>query len=350
VTGRIIDAHITGATVWDAPEKVWSELPMEKSSEASVLDARQTVADIIHGKDERMLVVAGPCSIHEERPVLEYAHRLAELAHEFRGKAFFVMRACFEKPRSISRAIDWPGLIMDPELRLDGTHDFNAGIRKARTIAHRLADTGMPLAMEILDPDTVQYIGDYASFVWTGARTVLTPNNRRVGSGLSMPAGFKNEPDGTFAGMLDAVESASHPNSFYGIDATTGRKATFKGDGNPDAFPILRGGRSGPNHDSVSMNTLFAEIEKRNLNRFALIDASHGNSKKDPTQQTTGFGRAVQYRRHAHLNVGVMIESYLREGAQKPHEAPRVPGRSVTDACMSWEATEALVREQLNLL
>ncbi len=348
-TQKVTNLLITGMALCDPPSLIKAELPVSQWAQEQILANRIRLKRIIAGEEKSFLLVAGPCSIHEPGLVQEFGGKLAKLTSRgLHPDLFLLMRACFEKPRSVSRPRDWPGLIMDPHLALDGTHDFNTGIRRARKIALGLVNAGIPLATEILDPDLLQYFDDVLTMFWVGARTVQVPELRRVASGASMPVGFKNPTDGKIGSAIDAVESASHPNFFSGIDAETGRKATFDSAGNPSAFVILRGSDSGPNYDDQTVRETLGVLSRRGLSPFVLTDCSHGNSGKDPERQPEVFAAVVaQYR--AGLRVGAMLESYLEEGRQEvlgPEGQRNVlrPGVSITDACTSWKTLQGLVK------
>lgn len=346
----IVDTHITGHVLWDSPAEIKGELPLDSKIEGMVYESRSSLMRIMRGTVKLFPIIAGPCSIHEEESALDFAERFNRTTRIYRPEVLSMMRTCFEKPRTKTLPNVWAGGIMDPDLKLDGSHDFNVGIRNARRLLREIIKSGMPVAMEIMDPNVLPYLDDLLTYIWTGARNVLVPANRRMASGVSMPVGFKNGLDGNIGSALDAIESATHPNYFAGIHAETGRMATFDGKGNPNAFLILRGGEHGPNIDAASINHTVAELEKRRLNQFFLIDASHGNSRKDPDKQVIGFDVAIQFYRHMKLQVGVMVEAYIEGGNQPANKQPLTPGLSITDACMSWPKFEELLKRNLPLL
>ncbi len=237
-------------------------------------------------------------------------------------------------------------------MKLNGTHDFNRGIRRARRAAIGLLEQGLPLATEVLDPDMLQYFDDILTMCWVGARTVQVPALRCLASGASMPVGFKNPTDGKKIVAVDAVESASHPNFFSGPDPETGRKAFFDSAGNPDAFVILRGDDTGPNYDETMVRDTLSLLANRTLLPYVLTDCSHGNSRKDPAKQPAVFAEVLRQHR-AGLRVGAMLESYLVAGRQEVvkdgERTPLVPGQSITDACTDWETLRDLVCDAFSL-
>jgi 3-deoxy-7-phosphoheptulonate synthase len=307
-----------------------------------VLESRAQIRDILHGRDRhRLLVVVGPCSIHDPAVAIDYAHRLATVAGQIREDVLVVMRTYFEKPRT---SVGWKGLINDP--RLDGSCDVPAGLVLARSILLDIARLGLPCATELLDPITPQYIGDLLSWVAIGARTTESQTHREMASGLSMPVGFKNGTDGGLDAAINAMISASHPHSFLGITAD-GVTAVVRTSGNPDRHLVLRGGAGAPNYEPAAIERAARLVAPLNGERAILVDCSHDNSRKDPTRQAEVF-RAVleQFRCGRKAIMGMMLESNLRAGSQKWVSGEKLAyGVSITDGCIGWEETESLLRE-----
>jgi 3-deoxy-7-phosphoheptulonate synthase len=304
--------------------------------------ARTAVRDAIHGGDRRRLVViAGPCSIHDPDAALEYGERLLAAAEPLRAELVVLMRTYFEKPRT---TVGWKGLINDPHL--DGSCDVAAGLALARQLLLRLSERGLGCASELLDPFTPQFVADLLSWASIGARTTESQTHRELASGLSMPVGFKNGTDGGLEVAHHAMIAARHPHSFLGIDAD-GRSAVVSTRGNPDRHLVLRGGAAGPNCDAAGIARALALVSDQELARPVMVDCSHGNSGKDPRRQA-GACRAVldQVRCGQKAILGLMLESNLDAGSQ-----PWSPGRalrrgvSITDACIGWSETEDLLGE-----
>lgn len=323
------------------PGEIRKEFPMDAATKESVLRYRAVVQDILAGRDKRLMLVTGPCSIHDEKAALEYAERLRRLSDEVGDRVFLVMRAMFAKPRT---TVGWKGLVYDPDM--DGGHDIGKGIRLSRRISLALAAIGLPIATEILDPFTIEFASDIMATGTLGARTVQSQPHREVGSGLSFPVGAKNTTEGNVRDAVDAVEAMNHPHHFFGIDAD-GRVSYVRSKGNPWAYVILRGGSSGPNYDAATVANTVSMLEERKLLPSVVIDASHGNSRKDYRLQPDVIRSVVEQRMAGNGHViGAMLESNLFEGNQKvgPLHSLRY-GVSVTDACLGWEDTRDLVLE-----
>lgn len=337
------DRHVASVTALPAPAELLAEMPLEPADAAQVAAHREQIRDVLEGRDDRLLVVVGPCSIHDPEAGLDYARRLAALKAELQDDLLLVMRTYFEKPRT---TVGWKGLINDPHL--DGSHDIAAGLRTARAFLRDVTALGLPCATEFLAPTSPQYIADLISWGAIGARTTESQIHRQLASGLSMPIGFKNGTDGGIQVALDAIGAASAPQSFLGIDAD-GRAALVSTTGNPDLSLILRGGADGPNcgpeHVRLAADRLAAEGRTPRL----VVDASHGNSGKDHLRQAeVAVELADQVATDGAALAGIMLESNLLAGAQKLDvaEGPTglVRGRSVTDACMGWDATVDVLR------
>jgi 3-deoxy-7-phosphoheptulonate synthase len=293
-----------------------------------VVSGRAEVVDVLGGGDDRLMVVVGPCSVHDVEAALDYADRLAGEAERHAGDLLVVMRVYFEKPRT---SIGWKGLINDPHL--DGSGDVNAGLRLSRDLLLKILDRGLPIGCEFLDPITPQYISDAVAWGAIGARTTESQIHRQLGSGLSMPIGFKNRTDGNVQVAVDAVRAAAAPHAFAGID-DSGIPAIHHTTGNPDGHVILRGGKGAPNHDEAGVEGALAKLRGESLPERVVIDASHDNSGKDPARQQLAAGDvADQVAAGNRAIVGVMLESFLVEGNQRlDADGPLVYGKSITDA------------------
>jgi 3-deoxy-7-phosphoheptulonate synthase len=322
-----------------SPALLRHELPVDESVAGTVTRARADVVDILDGRDDRLLVVVGPCSIHDPAAALDYAHRLATHAERVSGELRIVMRTYFEKPRS---TVGWKGLINDPGL--DGTFDVNTGLRTARRLLLEVSALGLPVGCEFLDPITPQYIADVVSWGSIGARTAASQVHRQLCSALSMPVGIKNSTDGDVQVAVDGVRAATAGHVFMGINAD-GLAALVSTSGNPDCHVILRGGSAGPNHDAVSIGDALDRLRAADLPARVIVDASHGNSGKDHVRQA-GVVRELGARIAAGERgvAGVMLESFLVAGRQELGP-DMTRGQSVTDACMGWDTTAELLDE-----
>lgn len=330
------DVHVLSFEPLQPPRELLAELPLGEHRAALVQRSRQEVRDVLTGRDDRLLVVVGPCSVHDTEAAMDYARRLAEAARRHQRELCIVMRVYFEKPRT---TIGWKGLINDPGL--DGTYDVHRGLRTARTLLLDILDLGVPVGCEFLDPTSPQYIADAVTWGAIGARTIESQVHRQLASGLSMPVGFKNTTDGGIQGAIDACEVGRNSHVFFGVD-TDGRAAVVTTTGNEDCHVILRGGRTGPNYGPESVASTLAMTEKAGLKHHLVIDASHGNSGKSHERQAVVSDEiAAQIAAGQHGIGGVMLESFIVAGRQDLDSGePLVYGQSVTDACMSWETTE----------
>ncbi|WP_046472020.1 3-deoxy-7-phosphoheptulonate synthase [Allosalinactinospora lopnorensis] len=322
-----------------APQDILAELPMGPERAALVEDARAEVKRVLDGDDDRLLVVVGPCSVHDTAAAIEYAERLRNLVPSVSSDLCVVMRVYFEKPRT---TLGWKGLINDPGL--DDSYDVHRGLRTARKLLLDIGSLGIPAGTEFLDPITPQYIADAVTWGAIGARTTESQVHRQLGSGLSMPVGFKNGTDGDVQVAVDACGAAAASHTFFGVDPA-GAGSVVVTRGNPDCHVILRGGRSGPNFDTGNVDAALEVIKGSGLPRRLMIDASHANSGKDHKRQPAVVESvAAQITDGQQGIVGVMLESYLVEGAQKLTEPSRLTyGQSITDKCMSWETTEEVL-------
>lgn len=336
----LTNVHIQDETVLITPEQLRKKLPVKAQTLDFISRARQDIANIIHKKDHRLLVVCGPCSIHDTDAAIEYAKKLKALSESLSDQLYIVMRVYFEKPRT---TVGWKGLINDPNL--DGSFDVEAGLHKARELLITLADMGLPLATEALDPISPQYIGDLFSWAAIGARTTESQTHREMASGLSMPIGFKNGTDGSLGTAINAMKAAASGHRFMGINKE-GQVALLTTQGNPDGHVILRGGKQ-TNYDSVSVNECENEMIQSGLAPSLMVDCSHANSRKDFRRQPLVAEDVFHQIREGNTSIiGLMIESNINEGNQSA-DLPRQEmayGVSITDACINWQDTETLLR------
>jgi 3-deoxy-7-phosphoheptulonate synthase len=322
-----------------APDTLLEEMPLGDAQADVVLRGRHDVHAILEGADDRLLAIVGPCSVHDPDATLDYAARLAQLAGAVRGELLIAMRVYFEKPRT---TVGWKGLINDPHL--DGSGDVNAGLHLARRVLLGVLDVGLPVGCEFLDPITPQYIADAVSWGAIGARTTESQIHRQLGSGLSMPVGFKNRTDGNVQVAADAVRAAAEPHAFAGIDPS-GRPAILYTRGNSDCHIILRGGKGEPNYDASHVAGALGVLDAAALPRRLMIDVSHDNSGKDPARQPEVAGEVGrQIARGDDAIVGVMVESFLLAGSQELQAGTELRyGQSITDGCIAWETTVELL-------
>jgi 3-deoxy-7-phosphoheptulonate synthase len=334
--------RVAGVTRLITPARIKSEFPANSTQLRLVSDARASARAILSGEDDRMLVIVGPCSIHDPESALEYAKRLAELSLEVSDRLLIVMRVYFEKPRT---TVGWKGLINDPHL--DESFDISAGLSLARKLLLDILDLGLPAATEFLDPIVPQYIADLISWAAIGARTTESQTHREMASGLSMPVGFKNATDGSVQTAIDAMGSSRTAHNFLGIDQD-GATSIIKTAGNPDSHVVLRGGRNGPNFGPGDVQAAREALRKAGLHPALMVDCSHANSGKDPKRQPEVW-RSLNEQRAAGASglIGAMLESHIHFGAQPLGSDPAKLqyGVSITDACMDWETTAALLRD-----
>ena len=332
---QVRDLRIERTVPVTTPARLLEELPLTDDQAEVVLRGRAEIGAVLDRNDDRLLVVVGPCSVHDVEAAREYAQRLAARAGELRDDLCIAMRVYFEKPRT---TIGWKGLITDPHL--DGSGDVNTGVRLARGLLLDVLGLGVPVGVEWLDPVTPQYISDTVAWGAIGARTVESQTHRQLGSGLSMPVGFKNRTDGNVQVAVDAVRAAAVPHAFVGVDVS-GSPAILHTRGNPDCHIILRGGRGAPNYGAEEVESALARLRAADLPERLVIDASHDNSKKDHEQQPAAAADvAAQVAAGNAAIVGVMLESFLIAGRQDHEDgAPLRYGQSITDACMDWDTT-----------
>jgi 3-deoxy-7-phosphoheptulonate synthase len=325
-----------------SPGELHARLPVSERALRTISEGRDSVRQILAGKDSRFLAIVGPCSIHDEAAATEYAERLAELGKDVAEQVLVVMRVYFEKPRT---TVGWKGLIYDPAL--DGSFDMETGLTSARRLLLHLAELGLPAATEFLDPIVPQYIADLVSWAAIGARTTESQTHRQMASGLSMPVGFKNGTDGNSQIAIDAMVSARSPHGFLGIDAG-GRTCIVETTGNHAGHLVLRGGTGGSNYEAVFMAEVQQSLRDAGLPPQLMVDCSHANSDKDHTRQSIALRDVIKQRVGGNANVvGVMVESHLHPGKQALTEdrSKLTYGVSVTDACIGWDETELLLRE-----
>ena len=339
---RVSDTRIVGYEPLLSPAALLDELPLGEVQQETVARTRAEVRALLAGADDRLLVVTGPCSVHDPKAALEYGARLTELRERFSDELLVVMRVYFEKPRTVT---GWKGLINDPGM--DESFDVHRGLRTARRLLLDIVGSGMPVGCEWLDPITPQYISDTVTWGAIGARTTESQVHRQLASGLSMPIGFKNGTDGDVQVAVDALRASAASHTFFGV-TTAGAAAVVTTAGNPDTHVILRGGRSGPNYSSSHVTKALDLVSAAGLPRRIMVDASHANSGKDHTRQlAVAESLAEQVTAGEHGISGMMLESFLVAGRQNPgNPATLTYGQSVTDACMDIEMT-ALALEKL---
>ena len=339
--------NIDGFDRIPSPEEIHAALPVSDEVAETIAAGRRDLQRILTREDPRLMVVVGPCSIHDPVAGLDYARRLKALADELSDTLLLVMRVYFEKPRT---AVGWKGYINDP--RMDDSFHIEEGVRKAREFLLRIGEIGLPAATEALDPITPQYLGDLITWTAIGARTSESQTHREMSSGLSTPVGFKNATDGDLGAAVNGILSASHPHSFLGIN-DQGLAAIVRTRGNPHGHLVLRGGSGRPNYDTVSVSLAEAALRKAGLPENLVVDCSPANSLKNPRLQPLVLQDCVHQIMQGNRSIiGVMVESFLVEGNQAiPEDLSTLRyGCSVTDACLGWEDTVTMLRETRNLL
>ena len=327
-----------------SPAVLRQRLPLSDALAARVHADRNAIRAVLDGRDPRLLVVVGPCSLHDPVAALEYAERLAALAPELSDQLLLVMRAYVEKPRT---TVGWKGLLYDPHL--DGRGDMAEGLRLSRRLMLDMLEAGLPLATELLQPMAASYFDDLLGWAAIGARTSESQIHRELVSGLDLPVGFKNGTDGSLTIACDAMRSAAHPHRHFGIDAL-GHPALLETHGNPDTHLVLRGGHRGPNHDAASVAQARAALAKQGIAARLVVDCSHANSGKDPLRQPAVLAEVIEQRLAGDVSLrGVMLESNLFDGCQ-PLSGELRYGVSITDGCLGWTGTERLLRETAEAL
>ncbi|MGH8380817.1 3-deoxy-7-phosphoheptulonate synthase [Pseudomonas sp.] len=322
-----------------SPHLLKQQMPLSTALTRQVEDHRQAVRAILEGRDPRLLVIVGPCSIHDPRSALEYADRLAALSEKVSDQLLLVMRAYVEKPRT---TVGWKGLAYDPHL--DGSDDMHSGIALSRGLMLGMLERGLPIATELLQPMVAGYFDDLLSWAAIGARTTESQIHREMVSGLELPVGFKNGTDGGIGIACDAMHSAAHPHRHFGMDAQ-GYPAIIETLGNPDTHLVLRGGHKCPNYDADSVAQARLGLAKLGLAPRIMVDCSHANSGKDPARQPAVFADVLAQRLAGDRTlVGVMLEGHLLDGCQVLAKGALQYGVSITDGCLGWEHTEQLLR------
>ena len=342
---RIVNRRVVEIEPLPTPAQVLADMPLSETAQRVVVESRDAIRNVLHGRDDRLLVIVGPCSVHDPRAALDYARRLSALNDELGDELLIVMRVYFEKPRT---TVGWKGLINDPDI--DGSHNIRKGLLLARRVLLGVLDEGVPAATEFLEPTSPQYIADAVSWGAIGARNTESQIHRQLASGLSMPIGFKNATDGSVKAAINGCYAAAQQHGFFGVDHL-GRACVVETLGNPDCHVVLRGSSHGPNYDAGSIAAAMAEARAEMPEGSAavcglVVDCSHGNSGKDERRQA-GVVRELAARIAAGEPgiAGLMMESFIEGGNQPAGRLDTlVYGRSITDRCISWPDTEALLR------
>jgi 3-deoxy-7-phosphoheptulonate synthase len=336
------DLHVVENRPLLSPKELLTQLPLTETASALVAQTRDRIRNIMHNEDRRLLVIVGPCSVHDVDAAYEYAQKLVKLRKAFAGQLEIVMRVYFEKPRT---SIGWKGLINDPHL--DGSYDINEGLRLARKLLLDLAEMELPAATELLDPITPQYIADVITWTAIGARTTESQTHREMASGLSMPIGFKNNTNGNLQAATNAMLAASQPHHFLGINQA-GHASIVSTTGNADGHLVLRGGKQGPNYEASHVESAAKTLAAQNLNPRVMVDCSHANADKDHNRQVIVLDDvARQIAAGSQHLMGVMIESHLVAGNQpiSKNRADLVYGQSITDACVDIDTTATMIEK-----
>jgi len=338
---RTNNLKVSALTPIIAPAGLKQVFPLSDTAASFVTESREAIKNILQGKDSRLMVVVGPCSIHDPKAALDYATRLAALGKELSDQLLLVMRVYFEKPRT---TVGWKGLINDPEL--NGTHQISKGLGIARQLLCAITDLGLPIAGEMLDTITPQYLADLVSWGAIGARTTESQTHREMASGLSFPVGFKNGTDGNLQIAIDAMGAACHPHSFLGINRE-GRTSIVRTTGNPDVHIVLRGGNDKPNYTAADIAQAEKKLDKAGIKTTLMVDCSHANSLKDHNRQEAVMQDVMEQVAAGNAKIGsLMIESFLKEGNQKMADKLEdlEYGVSITDKCVNWKTTERMLR------
>jgi len=334
------NTHIVAEKILTSPAELKKQLPMTEKAEATILQGREAINQILKGNDQRLIVVTGPCSIHDIKSAKDYAKKLKKLSEEVNDTLLIVMRIYFEKPRT---TVGWKGMINDPDL--NGSFNVQTGLKKARELLLWMAELGLPVGTEALDPVTPQYLSDLYSWAAIGARTTESQTHREMASGLSTPVGFKNGTDGNLGVAINALQSVSEPHHFLGINQQ-GQVVQLKTSGNSSGHIILRGGKTA-NYDSVNIALGEKALKDAGLSPKLMVDCSHGNSSKQPELQPLVANDLVQQILEGNQSIiGLMLESHLNKGNQSiPEDLSQLKyGISVTDACIDWQTTEDLLK------
>ena len=323
------------------PAILMEEIPLSTKAQATVQSGRTEISQILEGKDDRLLLIAGPCSIHDTKAAIEYAQKLKKLADRYSEDLCIVMRVYFEKPRTV---VGWKGLINDPDI--NGSFEINRGLRQGRQLLTQIAELGLPTAAEFLDTIIPQFIADAISWAAIGARTTESQIHRELASGLSMPVGFKNGTSGNVQIAIDAIRSSQQAHWFPSV-TKQGVTAIFETTGNPHSHLILRGGnRTGPNYEARILQDILSDLNKHQLKPCLIVDCSHGNSEKDYTRQAAVAQNLAQQITEGQNGIaGIMLESHLVAGRQDYQVAgPNTYGQSITDACIDLQSTEDILQ------
>jgi 3-deoxy-7-phosphoheptulonate synthase len=335
------DLRIKAVKEVSSPDRVRSEYPLSNAASQTVSAARHAVHNVLHDRDDRLVVIVGPCSIHDPKSALEYAQHLSEVRHALEDDLVIIMRVYFEKPRT---TVGWKGLINDPEM--DNSFHIDKGLRLARKLLLNLAEMNVPAATEYLDLISPQYVADVVSWGAIGARTTESQVHRELASGLSCPVGFKNGTDGNMQIAIDAIGSASRPHHFLSV-TKAGHSAIFSTTGNSDCHIILRGGNGEPNYDVEHIQKATEQLAEAGLPQHLMVDCSHANSRKQHERQVLVARDIAEQISAGETRIfGVMLESHLQAGRQSMVEGESLTyGQSITDACLGWEDTEHLLIE-----
>ena len=343
---RIVNRRVVEIEPLPTPAQVLADMPLSEAAQRVVVESRDAIRNVLHGRDDRLLVIVGPCSVHDPRAALDYARRLSALNDELGDELLIVMRVYFEKPRT---TVGWKGLINDPDI--DGSHNIRKGLLLARRVLLGVLDEGVPAATEFLEPTSPQYIADAVSWGAIGARNTESQIHRQLASGLSMPIGFKNATDGSVKAAINGCYAASQQHGFFGVDHL-GRACVVETLGNPDCHVVLRGSSHGPNYDAGSIAAAMAEARAEMPEGSAavcglVVDCSHGNSGKDERRQADVVRELAARIAAGEPGIaGLMMESFIEGGNQPAGPLDTlVYGRSITDRCISWPDTEALLRD-----
>ena len=342
---RIVNRRVVEIEPLPTPAQVLADMPLSETAQRVVVESRDAIRNVLHGRDDRLLVIVGPCSVHDPRAALDYARRLSALNDELGDELLIVMRVYFEKPRT---TVGWKGLINDPDI--DGSHNIRKGLLLARRVLLGVLDEGVPAATEFLEPTSPQYIADAVSWGAIGARNTESQIHRQLASGLSMPIGFKNATDGSVKAAINGCYAASQQHGFFGVDHL-GRACVVETLGNPDCHVVLRGSSHGPNYDAGSIAAAMAEARAEMPEGSAavcglVVDCSHGNSGKDERRQAEVVRELAARIAAGEPGIaGLMMESFIEGGNQPAGRLDTlVYGRSITDRCISWADTEVLLR------
>lgn len=329
----------TDQSILPSPAQLTDELALSDESMKTVLLERKNIENIIRGKDKRMLLIVGPCSIHDPLAAIDYAEKLNQLRNKFEDRLVIIMRVYFEKPRT---SVGWKGFINDPFI--DGSCNMEEGLRRARKLLLDTTSMGLAAGMEFVDPLISHYIGDLTSWAAIGARTSESQIHREMASGLSIPIGFKNSTDGSLESAINSIISAKEPHCFISINRN-GQICIKRTEGNKLGHIILRGGKQGPNYGSETLITTRSRLAQNNLNQSIIVDCSHMNAGKQFQNQISVWKDCIKKRNEGLPISGLMVESNIMEGKQNVSNKPLDYGKSITDECIGWDATEQMIKQ-----